>query len=347
MMSKFKRIFVFVVFCCMSLVFATGFAEAKTLRFYAPYPNESFITQGLVEAIDEIKEKTNGKITIRLYPGMQLGGYEEAVEEVRQGTIDFAATWLTQRFDPRLDLLNIPGYAPFGNEQLEEIVFGPNSPFVGKIDEILKELGITSLGPWPEPFPSVMFAKGKTPANVGDYENKKTHIRVPAMPLYRDTYTALGYQTVTMDLSEVWNAMQTGQVDGVAGLTLEDAWIQGKDIIESYIVLKVLCPPQWLIANTELWESFSAEERKIITEAIAKAAAKTLALMGQKDQEYIENLTKYGIKVIQFDNDWYVKTAEMMRDQLWPKYYSLYGEDFLKALDKTVREMNEKYMKKQ
>ncbi|MEG1824593.1 MAG: TRAP transporter substrate-binding protein DctP [Cloacibacillus sp.] len=329
--------FSFMFASCFSLA-----AEAKVLKMYAPYPADSFITQGLVSAVEQIKKETKGKISIKIFPGGQLGGYEEAVEEVRQGTIDLASTWLTKRFDPRLDMLNLPGYAPLGYKQLAKICFAVDSPFATKIESVLQSINIVSLGPWPEPYANLIFAKGKRPEKFIGFENKKRSIRVPGMPLYRDSYVAMGYQTLTMDVSELWNAMQTGQVDGASGQTLESTYLLGKDIVKHVDYNRAVCPPSWLIINKDLWSSFTKEQQKIVSKAFNTWSLKTLDLMAKKDIEYAKLLKDYGIEVAEYNDKYYSELAAYLRKTVWPKYYDVFGKDFLVNLDKIVNNMKNK-----
>ena len=320
------------------IICVPSIANAKTLKMYAPDPADSFKTQGLVDATKEIKKLTNGKIDIKVYPGGQLGGYEESVEEVRQGTIDLSATWLTKRWHPQLDLLNLPYYAPLGYDQLAKVAFSANSPLPKKIDSILTELGLVSLGPWPESYATLIFAKGKRPEKFTGFDNKKKSIRVPAMPLYRDTYVAMGYQTVTMDVSEVWSAMQTGQVDGASGQPLEIVYLLGKDIVKHVDANRSVCPPMWVMINKDIWKSFSKEEQKIVRDTFNKHSLKTLQVMDKKDKEYAQLLKKAGIEVVEYSDKDLAEYGAKVRKLEWPKYYSVFGEDFLKNLDKMVVE---------
>ena len=60
-------------FTYVSVVIMTAtMADARTLKMYAPYVEESYITQGLVSAINQIKEETNGKISIKLFPDINF-----------------------------------------------------------------------------------------------------------------------------------------------------------------------------------------------------------------------------------------------------------------------------------
>ncbi|MDO5114511.1 MAG: TRAP transporter substrate-binding protein DctP [Synergistaceae bacterium] len=333
-----KQSFVKIISICalFGLFVASGVAEARTLKMYAPYVAESYITQGLVSAAEQIKNETDGKISIKIFPGGQLGSYEDVIEEVRQGTIEFGATWPTKKYDPRLDLLNLPAYAPMGYKQYAEICFAEDSLIAKKMDEVLKDIKVKSIGGWPEPYACFVFAKGKRPESFSGFENKKLSLRVPGMPLYRDSTVAMGYQTLTMDLSEVWNAMQTGQVDGATGQTLETSWLVGKDIIKYIDYNRFHCPPTWIICNEELWASFSPEEQQIVSDVFKSWAQKTLTLMEEKEVEFTRLLKDYGIEINEYTDDDYYKLHSELRKKIWPKYNDVFGKEFLEALDKQV-----------
>ncbi|MDY2984913.1 MAG: TRAP transporter substrate-binding protein DctP [Synergistes jonesii] len=335
-MKKINLLKVLAVFALIGLFASAGIAEAKALKMYAPYVAESYITQGLVSATDQINKETSGKISIKVFPGGQLGSYEDVIQEVKQGTIEFGATWPTKKYDPRLDLLNLPGYAPFGYGQYAQICFSKDSIIAKEMDKILTDVKVQSIGAWPEPYACFVFAKGKRPASFSSFENKKLNLRVPGMPLYRDSAVTMGYQTLTMDLSEVWNAMQTGQVDGATGQPLESAWLIGKDIIKCIDYNRFHCPPTWIICNQELWNSFSPEEQKIVTNAFKTWAQKTLALMDKKEAEYEKKLKDYGIEINKYSDADYAKLHAELRKRIWPKYNNVFGKDFLEALEKQV-----------
>lgn len=334
LMRKFFACFVFTLL--VTMLANVGVADARTYKFYAIYPEESFITQGLIDAAKEIKTKTNGKISIKVFPNSQLGTYEDAVEEVRQGTIDFAITYLTKRFDKRLELVNLPGLAPLGYYQQEAIWYADNSPFKTEVEKVLTEIDLVSLGPWPEPYATLFFAKGKRPEKLTGYDNKKRNIRAPGQELYREPYAALGYQMVTMDYSEIFNAMQTGQIDGTTGLILEHAVLQGKDIVYHIEYTKINCNPGWLLANKELWNSFSNDEKKIISETIDKYSKKILKEVESVDKEHAKILRERGVEVVEHPDKFNVERAAYLRKNVWPKHKEEFGADLLKKLNDYV-----------
>ncbi|MDY2985953.1 MAG: TRAP transporter substrate-binding protein DctP [Synergistes jonesii] len=339
-----RRNFTAVAVICalFAILVPTRFAEAKTLKMYIPnaYVKESQQAQGFQAAVDQIKKDTDGRVAIKIYYGGQLcGSYEDAIDECRNGTIDLAATWPTKKYDKRFDLLNLPCFAPLGYKQYGEIMFSKNSIVPDFMNKVMTEVGVTSIGGFPECYTTYSFAKGKRPKDFNGFNKKNRSLRVPGMPPYRDAAAAMGYQTVTMDSSEMWNAMQTGQVDGGAASPLEECWFLGRDIVKHIDYNKFCCPPTWIICNNELWASFSANDQKAIIKNFYDSSMKVLANLEKKEAEYMANFKKIGTEIHCYSDEEIYKLHTELRKKVWPNYYKAIGEEFLRKLDKQVSSM--------
>jgi len=82
-------------------------APEMILRFANQVPVEHTATKLMHQVADEVKEKTNGRIEIVVYPANQLGDYTLVYEELIRGTIEMAAISIPSQFDPRLELTYI------------------------------------------------------------------------------------------------------------------------------------------------------------------------------------------------------------------------------------------------
>lgn len=328
------------IFVLLAVVFLLSSAEmafaARALKMFAPYPEDSVLTIGYFKAADEIREKTDGRVNIKVFPGGQLGNYEDVPEEIRQGTIEFGSTWLTKRYDERLDILNLPGYGSLGYDLLKKTCYSEDSPLAGYVTDVLESMGIVSLGGWPEAYSTYAFIKGRRPADFASFENKKVSIRVPHMPLYKDPAIELGYQTVTVDYSEVFNAMQTGQVHGTTGVGLEVLYLVAKDIVKHIDHNRLNMPPAWVLVNKDVWNSFSDGDKKIVAETFAKWSQDTLAKVEDSEKEFGEKLREAGVEVYEHTPENYLLLSRHMRQKVWPKYYNIFGEKFLKDFDAFV-----------
>lgn len=336
------------VICALFIILAPArHAEAKTLKMYIPnaYVKESIQAQGLQTAVDEIRKETDGRIDIKVYYAGQLcGSYEDAIDECRKGTIDFADTWATKRYDKRFDLPNLPGYFTLGYKQYGEIMFGEGSKIHDFMNNVMADVGVVGICGFPEPVAAYAFSRGKRPEKFGGFEKKNRSLRVPGMPPYRDTCAALGYQTMTLDSSEMWNAMQTGQVDGGGASPLEEYWFLGRDIVKHIDYNKLCGSTTWIVCNKDLWKSFSADDQQAVIRIFHDNALKTLAKLDAEDTEYMENLRKIGVEIHTYNDKEIVELHTALRKKIWPNYYDAIGEEFLRELDKQIDAIIERMM---
>lgn len=324
-----------VMIAALAIIISENAAHAaRKLKFYAPYPSDSYTSKALVDLVKMIKEKTDGEIDFKVFPSGQLCTYEDSIEEVRAGTIDASFTWLTKRYHPKLDIGNLPGLCTTGFPEYELMFLDPKSPFCKIIETYSNEAGFVSLGGWLDP--RIGFILSKVPKNPKDNLKKNISLRVPAMPSVRDMATAMGYNTVTMDYSEVFSALQTGQIDGASNIPAEDAYLQARDMIKCFDANNMGSTPGWLIINKKLWESFGPKNQKIVQDCIAFQIKKWLPVARGTEKKYEDELEKHGVKVIRYSSEEAIKRSAEIRANVWPKYADTYGKDTLKVLEDAV-----------
>ena len=168
-----------------------------------------------VEAIQRMGKKletqTNGRISIQMYPLMQLGGEKEMIEQAQVGALQIARISVGA-MGPVVDELNVFNLpfifrdeahmrkvidGPIGQELLEKVTASPQSRLV--------VLGWMDAGTR-----SVYSHKPATKPE--DLKGQK--IRMMGNPLFVETMNAMGGNGVAMGFNELYGALQTGVVDG-------------------------------------------------------------------------------------------------------------------------------------
>ena len=80
-------ILIIAVFVFITINTDVAYAAKRQLKFYAPYPEDSYTTEALVELTAMIKEKTKGEIDFKVFPSGQLGTYEDSIELYRRNVL--------------------------------------------------------------------------------------------------------------------------------------------------------------------------------------------------------------------------------------------------------------------
>ena len=87
-----------------------GTAQAKvTLKYGTIYPTTAEVHQAVVIAGQLMEQRSGGEIEMKIFPSEQLGKLLDQIENVKNGTQDFAMTWGgLSRFCPTFKLFNFP-----------------------------------------------------------------------------------------------------------------------------------------------------------------------------------------------------------------------------------------------
>lgn len=183
----------------MEIKFGIGIAEGD-------YPEYN----ALVRFKEYVEFKTNGEITVRLFPNNQLGGEREMIEMVQQGSLElsFPADGAMTGFYEPMQVWSIPYLfesAPLAWNVLQ-------SDFAYDMqDDILEETGIRALAFSQNGFRS--FTNNVRPiVNPEDMAGLK--IRTMESPVYMEMVNALGGTAVPISGAEVVMALRQGVVDG-------------------------------------------------------------------------------------------------------------------------------------
>lgn len=164
----------------------------------------------LVRFKEYVEFKTNGEVTVRLFPNNQLGGEREMIEMVQQGSLElsFPADGAMSGFYAPMQVWSIPYLfesAPVAWKVLE-------SDFANRMkDDILETTGIRALAFSQNGFRS--FTNNVRPLiNPSDMAGLK--IRTMESPVYMELVESLGATAVPISGAEVVMALRQGVVDG-------------------------------------------------------------------------------------------------------------------------------------
>jgi len=170
--------------------------------------------QGGERWIELVKEKTQGRINIKMYPGTSLVAGEQTREftAIRQGVIDLAVgssiNWSPQVKE--LNLFSLPFLMP-DYAAIDALTQGE----VGKdIFRILEKNGVVPLAWGENGYREVSNSKRpiRTPEDM-----KGLKFRVVGSPIFNETFTALGANPTQMSWADAQPALASGAVDGQAG----------------------------------------------------------------------------------------------------------------------------------
>lgn len=232
-------------------------------------PAEHPFNVRLVEASQEVLEKTNGSVNIQIFPASQLGGDNDLLSQVRSGAVEFfpAAGLILASVLP-VTAINGMGFALPTYDLAWKAMDGDLGAYVKT-----QILGNTNLVPmdrmWDLGYRQI--TNSVRPIKTAD-DLAGLKLRVPGAPPLVSLFQALGVAPVSMQFGEIYTALQTHVVDG------QENPLSQIDSGKFYEVQKYLSMSNhvwdgfWIVGNKAAWERLPEASRQAVQDAFnAKA----------------------------------------------------------------------------
>lgn len=240
-----------------------------------------------------VEAKTGGRITVDDYPSSQLGSEPEMWEGMQTGTCDMAimTNAYVSSYVPANGALDLP-FIFSDLKQAREILDGD---FGQKLIDNMSGTGVTTLA-FSEGGFRQLCTRNKAVASPADLSGLK--IRCMETKIYLSAYSALGVNATPMAWGELLTALQQGTVDG-CDAPLSVLYTNGFPDVCKYIDnVNLFYSPLPICISTQLFESMSAEDQKVLRDAAVEAAAYTRSNNDATAKSMEEDLTAKGMTII-------------------------------------------------
>jgi TRAP-type transport system periplasmic protein len=243
-----------------------------------------------------VEELTNGQVSVTLFPSSQLGTYKEELEQIHAGALTslYESIGTIGPWDPIAGIESVP----YVYKDEADFFKKWRSP-VGQemLDQLAKDSGFRLVGPAFRGF-RVMSVNSKV-EKVEDVSGMK--IRVPAIPIYVDTWKTFGANPTPIAFEEVFTAIQQGVVAGQEN-SVTVIYDNHLDEVCKYLVLtNHAAETLGAIFNEDWWQKLPSEDRKAIETAAAETSDWLRNFTDQNESRQIEELHNKGMIVIKPD----------------------------------------------
>ncbi|MDB5941090.1 MAG: dicarboxylate transporter, DctP subunit [Ramlibacter sp.] len=305
----------------MSLVVGTAFPWGKGGELWA----------------DKVRERTQGRINIKLYPGVSLvqGDQTREFTALRQGVIDMAVG-STINWSPQVKQLNLfsmpflmPDYAA-----VDALTHGD----VGRdLFKAIDQAGVLPLAWGENGYREISNSKQEI-RKPEDLKGMK--IRVVGSPLFLDTFTALGANPTQMSWADAQPALASKAVDGQENPL--SIFIASKlpTVGQKYLTMwGYIADPLIYVVNKEVWASWTPADQAIVRQAALDAAKEQVALsrkgLAEADKPLLKELGGMGVTVTQLspaEREAFVKATRPVYD----KWKTQIGADLVTTAEKSI-----------
>jgi C4-dicarboxylate-binding protein DctP len=285
---------IFSIAAAATMFSAGGLAQAQSqapivIKFSHVVTNETPKGKG-AERFKELAEKaTKGRVKVEVYPNSTLYKDKEEMEALQLGAVQMLAPSLA-KFGPlgvkEFEAFDIPYMFP-----TKEVLYRVTEGQVGR--DLFKKLepkGITGLAYWDNGFKEM--TANKPLRKPADFKGMK--MRIQSSKVLDAQFRTLGANPQVMAFSEVYQALQTGVVDGTEN-TPSNIYTQKMHEVQSHLTVSDHGYIGYaVIVNKKFWDGLPAEIRTQLEGAMKDATKYTNAIAEQENQQALDAIRKHG-----------------------------------------------------
>ncbi|WP_051533910.1 TRAP transporter substrate-binding protein [Desulfitibacter alkalitolerans] len=311
-----KRNLVWILVLIIALVF-TGCSEKKdetqqtdlgptyNLKLGHNVTPGSAVDEGAKKFKEIVEAKTDGRITVEVFPSAQLGSEIDMVKNMGMGVIDIVipGDGALGTYAPKFQGLVLP-FLFDSIEHMDKVYAGE----IGKeLDATFRETAnSTILEVW-----------HRGPRNLTANEAKLTpddlrgmKLRVTTIPIIVSVWEALGANPTPIAFPELFISLQQGVVDGQEN-PLDLIYTSNFHEVQSHVMLtQHTYSPWFFMINVDLYDGFPDDLRQKFDEALAEATEFQKQLVRESEDMYLQLLKDKGMQVIEVDRSLFMKKYE-------------------------------------
>jgi C4-dicarboxylate-binding protein DctP len=314
---------------------AAGLAQSPIIiKFSHVVANDTPKGKGALKFKELAEKYTDGKVRIEVYPNSSLYKDKEEIEALQLGSVQMLAP-STAKFAPlgakEFEALDLPWL--FKDEATyDKAMKGP----VGKwLFQKLESKGISGLAYWDNGFH--MTSANRPLLMPADFQGLK--IRISGSKIADRYFRDVGSIPQIMAFSEVYQALQTGVVDGCENtpsnyLTQKFYEVQ-KDITVSYHAHLQYA----VIVNSKFWNGLPPDIRKQVDKAMDEATDYTNSIAVQENEDALAEIKKSGKVTLHYLTD---DQRKAWQQAMQPTYAWAKGRVGQEVLDLIAKELDVK-----
>ena len=235
------------------------------------------------------EERTQGRVKVEIYPNSSLYKDKEELEALQLGAVQMLAPSVS-KFVPlgvkEFEVLDLPYIIP-DIKAFHALTDGP----IGKsMLQKLESRGLKGLAMWDAGFRVIV--SNRPIHSVADLKGMK--IRVTSSKIIEAQKRGMGVLTQTIAFSEVYQALQTGVVDG-AETVMSNVWTQKLHEVQKYVTLTHDTHQAYaIVSNKKFWDGLPPDIRTTLEGAVRDATTYANALAEVEEKEAIDKIKASG-----------------------------------------------------
>ncbi|MGL6260339.1 TRAP transporter substrate-binding protein [Vibrio sp. WXL210] len=290
-----------------SIMMAFG-AQAKTLTLGHAMNLESAAHAGMEIFAEKVKEKSNGEMSVRIFPNGMLGSERDQAEQVVTGAIDMAKIngSLAESFEPTYKAISIPFlfrdadhmHTFMRSEAAEKLLY--SSEGKGFIGLTLYDSGSRS------------FYSSKPIKTPEDLAGLK--IRVPESPTMMEMVRLLGARATPVPFTEVYTALQQGVIDAAENNISSLVEMKHSEVAKYYSMNEHMMTPDLIMISEVTWKGLTPEQQDIVKQAAAESMEEEIKIWAEIDNKNMQLAKSLDVTFVEVDKALFREKVRPMLD---------------------------------
>lgn len=297
--NTFRRSVTVAFLAAMALGTAPTVAAAQTVVKFATVDCEGDLMDCPYYAYTEVFNQvltagTAGRYSLQVFPNSQLGDLESLTEQTARGIIQMTAgqnAGQLSGYYPSIQIVEMPYTFP----TLEVGRAVMNGPFGDELaDKVAEASGVRIISWLPSAFRN--FSNGKRPIkSPADMEGLK--IRVQPVPIHIEMVKALGASATPIAWGELYNALQTGVVDGQENAPYVMLLGNLHEVQKYYTLDAHLLNMPLVFINDAFYADLSDDDRAVFEQAASAATFAMLGIVTAKETQDLKTIAEAGVEI--------------------------------------------------
>lgn len=276
--------------CGALLTFGASSMAQVTWDLPTGFPLRNFHTQNLTEFVKDVKEATDGQLSITLHPNASLYRYVEIKRAVQVGQVqigEFGPFVHSNEWDV-YELDNLPFLASSYDEAMT--LYQASKPVINEKLESQGMIALYSVA-WP---PQGLYSK-KPINSVSDLKGMKWRAYSPTTARVAELVDA---QPVSVQTPELSQAMATGVVEAFITSSQTGLDASAHEYLKYYYDLQAWLPRNVVVVNKRAFDALEPSLQDALLAAAEKAEARGWEMSQQANQQSMDTLREHGVEVV-------------------------------------------------
>ncbi|WP_404456617.1 sialic acid TRAP transporter substrate-binding protein SiaP [Oceanobacillus kapialis] len=302
--------------------------ESYELEFGMQPNTQSNEYEAVEYLADYVEEESDGRLTVTIFPDAQLGNDLEMLGQLQDGSLDLTLSEMGRfaQWVPRAELLAVP-YVIEDFDHIKRVVY--ETDFGEELrNELVEEhdLRVVDSG-----YNGTRVTSSSSEiSELADMEG--ISLRVPEAQTLLDYAEYTGATPTPMAFSEVYLALQTGQVDGQEN-PLSAIRAQSFHEVQDYIALtNHVVNDNTYVVSEQTWQDLPEDLQQILADGIDAATDHHTELFQTEEEELIEFFEGEGVTITEPDLTEFREAVA----EAYPNYYEKIGdgaEDYMEIIE--------------